>query len=378
MGIAVKPLCSTEILFLSLTEMKQRLLSLSVENVLLIMGKEAADWWSLHSFLKEMEDRYQFHWLQTEVANPNQQDVKEALESLGAKPLDAIVAIGGGSVIDLAKAISAFYDPKRNASYTAEEITEAIRRKSYQNRAEFVDIIAVPSTAGTGSEVTQWATVWDLGKTSKFSIDAPGLKPRLALIVPDLTLTLPKPLILSTALDAAAHAMEAFWSKHTTPLVKDFSLEALRVITANLKAALKAPKHYEFREKLCRGSLLAGLAFSQTRTTACHSISYPLSFLFQVPHGFAVALTMAEVARINEKAAKNYDELAAVFAPYGGIDGWLSSVCEDLIELRLGTFGIQKKDIASIVQYAFTAGRMDNNPVDLSKKDVAGILEKVL
>ena len=90
------------------------------------------------------------------------------------------------------------------------------------------------------------------------------------------------------------------------------------------------------------------------------------------------ALTMAEVARINEKAAKNYDELAAVFAPYGGIDGWLSSVCEDLIELRLGTFGIQKKDIASIVQYAFTAGRMDNNPVDLSKKDVAGILEKVL
>ena len=331
MGIAVKPLCSTEILFLSLTEMKLRLLSLPVENVLLIMGKEAADWWSLHSFLKEMEDRCQFHWLQTEVANPNQQDVKEALESLGAKPLDVIVAIGGGSVIDLAKAISAFYDPKRNASYTAEEITEAIRRKSYQNRAEFVDIIAVPSTAGTGSEVTQWATVWDLGKTSKFSIDAPGLKPRLALIVPDLTLTLPKPLILSTALDAAAHAMEAFWSKHTTPLVKDFSLEALRVITANLKAALKAPKHYEFREKLCRGSLLAGLAFSQTRTTACHSISYPLSFLFQVPHGFAVALTMAEVARINEKAAKNYDELAAVFAPYGGIDGWLSSVCEDLI-----------------------------------------------
>ena len=74
MGIAVKPLCSTEILFLSLTEMKQRLLSLPVENVLLIMGKEAADWWSLHSFLKEMEDRYQFHWLQTEVANPNQQE----------------------------------------------------------------------------------------------------------------------------------------------------------------------------------------------------------------------------------------------------------------------------------------------------------------
>ena len=93
----------------------------------------------------------------------------------------------------------------------------------------------------------------------------------------------------------------------------------------------------------------------------------------------ALALTENKsVAQFEAEFNEAYDELAAVFAPYGGIDGWLSSVCEDLIELRLGTFGIQKKDIASIVQYAFTAGRMDNNPVDLSKKDVAGILEKVL
>ena len=190
-----------------------------------------------------------------------------------------------------------------------------------------------------------------IGKTSKFSIDAPGLKPRLALIVPDLTLTLPKPLILSTALDAGGSCSGSVLVQAHYPLGKRFlHSKTLRVITANLKAALKAPKDYElFSEKLCRGSLLAGLAFSQTPDHGLpfHFLSAVLVY-FQVPHGFAVALTMAEVARINEKAAKNYDELAAVFAPFGGIDGWLSSVCEDLIELRLGTFGIQKKDISRL------------------------------
>lgn len=286
MGNNFSPLCTAEIAFANLEQMKRRLLDLNAKHLLLIMGKDAADWWELHGFLKEMEQRFSLLWLQTDVANPDQNDVKEALAEVGANDLDAIIAIGGGSVIDLAKAVSAFYEKGKNTSYTVEEITEAIRSKSYQKKASFVDIIAVPSTAGTGSEVTQWATVWDCGKTSKFSIDAPGLKPALALIVPDLTLTLPKKLVLSTALDAVAHAVEAFWSRHTNPLVKDLSLEAVRVITANLGAALNHPQDYSLREKLCRGSLLAGLAFSQTRTTACHSISYPLSFLHNVPAWF--------------------------------------------------------------------------------------------
>ena len=378
MGNNFSPLFTAEIAFANLEQMKRRLLDLNAKHLLLIMGKDAADWWELHGFLKEMEQRFSLLWLQTDVANPDQNDVKEALAEVGANDLDAIIAIGGGSVIDLAKAVSAFYEKEKNTSYTVEEITEAIRSKSYQKKNSFVDIIAVPSTAGTGSEVTQWATVWDCGKTSKFSIDAPGLKPALALIVPDLTLTLPKKLVLSTALDAVAHAVEAFWSRHTNPLVKDLSLEAVRVITANLEAALNHPQDYSLREKLCRGSLLAGLAFSQTRTTACHSISYPLSFLHGVPHGFAAAMTLAAVAEINKEKTANYDELEAVFAPYGGLQKWMDAVCTGTVELRLHTFGISEGDIENIVRYAFTAGRMDNNPVDLSELDVQEILKSVL
>ncbi len=378
MGNTFQPLCTTEIVFANLEQMKQRLLGLNAKNLLLIMGKEAAVWWNLYGFLKELEQRFSLLWIQTDVANPDQNDVKKALAEVGGRDLDAIIAIGGGSVIDLAKAVSAFYDREKNASYTVEEITESIRSKSYQKKTSFVDVIAVPSTAATGSEVTQWATVWDCGKNSKFSIDAPGLKPALALIVPDLTLTLPQKLVLSTALDAVAHAVEAFWSRHTNPLVKDLSLEAVRVITANLEAALDAPRDYALREKLCRGSLMAGLAFSQTRTTACHSISYPLSFLHGVPHGFAAAMTLGAVAEINKEKTEHYDELAAVFAPFGGLQQWMDAVCDGMIELRLHAFGISENDIQNIVRYAFTAGRMDNNPVDLSEQDVEQILRSVL
>ncbi len=372
------PLCSCETAFANLSQMKQRLLSLEAKHLLLIMGKDAADWWDLHSFIGQLGERYTFHWIQTDVANPDQNDVKDALAQVGDAALDVIVAIGGGSVIDLAKAVSAFYDPKKNASYTVEEITEAIKTKSYRNKTDFVDIIAVPSTAGTGSEVTQWATVWDCSKTSKFSIDAPQLKPVLALIVPDLTMTLPKKLVLSTALDAVSHAVEAFWSKHTNPLVKDLSLESVRVITSNLKAALSDLQNASLREKLCRGSLLAGLAFSQTRTTACHSISYPLSFLHGVPHGFAAAMTLSQVAYINREKTANYDELEAVFAPFGGIQSWIDGVCDGILQLRLHSFGIGEEDIPNIVHHAFTAGRMDNNPVDLTEGDVQRILQNIL
>lgn len=378
MPMNTKPLCSAEIVFSNLEMLKERLLSLPVKHVLLMMGASGEEWWNLNSFLQEMAQRYEFTWLKTDVANPDQRDVCEVLAQIGETPIEVILAIGGGSVIDLAKAVSAFYDRSKNSSYTVEEITQSIRSKSYQEKREYLDIIAVPSTAGTGSEVTQWATIWDCGKTSKFSIDAPGLKPALAVIVPELTMTLPKKLVLSTALDAVAHAMEAFWSRHTSPLVQDLSLQAIRVVTANLKPALENLQDRALREKLCRGSLMAGLAFSQTRTTACHSISYPLSFLHQVPHGFAAAMTLAQVAAVNEPAVENFEELAAVFAPYGGIQPWMDCVCQGILDLRLHTFGITEQDIPNIVHYAFTAGRMDNNPVDLTQEDVTAILRGIL
>jgi hypothetical protein len=132
------------------------------------------------------------------------------------------------------------------------------------------------------------------------------------------------------------------------------------------------------RDRLMRTSVLSAMAFSQTRTTACHSISYPLTNLFGIEHGLAAAMTLGEVYKINKPAMSNAGEIDEIFSDFGGIQGFLDSACDGIIKLRLGAFGAAIDDIPNIVSKAFTAGRMDNNPVDLSESDVAGILKNVL
>mgnify|MGYP000952199027 CR=1 FL=1 len=256
-------------------------------------------------------------------------------------------------------------------------ITNLIKNKGYKGKT-FVDIIAVPSTAGTGSEVTQWATIWDENKEGKFSIDDINLKPKMALIIPELTLTVPIKMTLSTGLDAMCQAIEAYWSRHTNPIVQEISYRSVELIIQNLRKAVEKPEDLNIREKLCKASVLAALAFSQTRTTACHSISYPLTMLHGIPHGFAAAITLEAVGKINRGNFPNDEQLFQLFNNYQGIMNWIDITCEGIIDLRLSSFGIKEEDIPVIVSNAFTGGRMDNNPVDLSIDDVTEILKSIM
>ena len=371
--------CSTEIAFGTKKELLSLLASLN-QNIVLILSKSAAVRWELDEFIRTLKCEAEaqglgFTWLSSKVSNPTPHDVVAALEQIGSQAVEAIVAVGGGSAIDLAKAISAFIDMRNRA--TVESIIDSIDNGSYVSNC-FTDIIAVPTTAGTGSEVTQWATIWDKDQGVKYSIDAPGLQPRLALIVPELTVCLPPAISLSTGLDAVCQAIEAYWSKHTNPLVQEIAFRAIELIVANLRAAVDQPENLKARELLCVASVLAGLAFAKTRTTACHSISYPLSMFFDVPHGFAVALTIDAVSKVNEGRYPNDKRLMAAFDGYGGIGRWIDEVCSGLVTMRLSSFGVSQCDLGRIVKHAFTTGRMDNNPVNLTRHDVHRILESVL
>ena len=376
-----KPFCNTEIVFENIEGLKQRLLSLDVANVLLVMSESSVSRWNMTSFIHELQARYEtkngaLTWIRTIAPNPNPIDIIQSLLQIGNRQIDTIVAIGGGSVIDLAKAISAFHITGTSVSFLIDEIKDSIRNKKYQG-GEFIDIIAVPSTAGTGSEVTQWATIWDENKTCKFSIDDPGLKPKLAIIVPELTISMSAELTLSTGLDAMCQSIEAYWSKHTTPVVQEIAHRAIEIIIQNLRKAVDYPDNLRVRENLCRASVLAGLAFSQTKTTACHSISYPLTMFYGVPHGIAAAITLDTVGQINKGHFPNDDKLFKLFEDYGGIMNYINSACNGVIDMRLSAFGITEKNISLIVKNAFTGGRMDNNPVDLTEDDVVVILESV-
>ena len=372
-----KPLCTSEIVFEDRMSFYSRMMDLPVHNVVLVMDESLAGILDLKEFTMDLQIRFAARWIKKVPGNPTQEDVHEALTALDGFEAELILAVGGGSAIDLAKGISAMYEYGKEP-LSVEQITASVKNKTYRNKTKFLDIIAVPTTAGTGSEVTQWATIWDVSKTAKFSIDAPELKPKMALIVPEFTLSLPKRMILSTGLDAVAHAMEAFWAKHTTPLVGDLALQAVNLMTENLAPALKDPENLAVRERLCRGALLAGLAFSQTRTTACHSISYPMTFLYGVEHGFGAAMTLAAVAEINAPVTARMDEMLEIFVPHRGIQRWMDRVSEGIVSLRLSGFGIGEKDIPVLVEKAFTAGRMDNNPVDITPEQVEKILFELL
>ena len=361
--------------YISQDVLNEHLSALPFSSPVVILSESGARRWGLYSFLVDRQNAGEILWMSHPEPNPTQNALYQARNIMRDYPADGIVAIGGGSVIDLAKAISAFH--LMPGIDSADSLAQAIMSKTYLcNSDHALPIIAVPTTAGTGSEVTQWATIWNAGKAAKHSVDAPWLKPKQVWIVPRLIATLPTKLMLAAGLDAVCHASEAYWAKASNPLSRELSIRALQIMTGNLKTGLANPGDEKTLENLCTGSLMAGLAFSITRTAACHSISYPLTGMFGMNHGFAAAITLEQVALGNQEAL-DISELSAVFSPFGGIQSWIDGVCEGIVLLRLRTFGIDRKDIDKIAASSFTAGRMDNNPVNFSVQSVKEILNRV-
>lgn len=361
-------LCPVEIKFENLDYLK-KLISKS-RGAVVIAERSTSDLWGLTPTIESAG----VIWIDCIPSNPTQREVVNALKAVGDAEPNLIIAVGGGSSLDLAKALSAFRYMFEGGKATIEDITKAITSKSYTAEHRMIDIIAVPSTSGTGSEVTKWATIWDVDKVSKFSIECSSLYARQALIIPELTASMPASLTLATALDALCHASEAFWAKQTTPLVKEIACRAVDIIMTNLGPALRSPADIRLRRKLAAGSVLAGIAFSQTHTTACHSISYPITMKYNVPHGYACAITLDPVSKLNRPATEDADMLFECYERHGGLKNWLDDVSFGIVTLRLSAFGVKRNELQDIVKSTFTKGRMDNNPVDLGETDVLDIL----
>jgi len=312
------------------------------------------------------------------LSNPSVEYLCSVLNSLEGKgPFARIITIGGGSCIDLAKGISALYGLKSDQPIKYEDVVQAIYNKAFFKHYGPADIIAVPTTSGTGSEVTKWATIWDLQNQKKLSIDHPGCFPKMALMVPELTAYMPERLTLSTGLDALSHAMEAYWSKKRNPLSQVLALDAIKRIHRNLPIVLQHGDDLNTREQMSVASLTAGLAFSMTRTTACHSISYPLTMRYDIEHGFAAAITLAEIMQINREAVPEIEKISEIFGGYDGFLMWMEQMTRDIQPLKLSAFGVGQNDIVDIVERTFTQGRMDNNPVEISKERIKSLLERV-
>ncbi|MFY0731718.1 iron-containing alcohol dehydrogenase PsrA [Pseudomonas sp. NFX15] len=200
---------------------------------------------------------------------------------------DAVIAVGGGSAIDTAKALivgteSGHFDDLLTLLASAKPFTPARSKR----------LIAAPTTAGTGSEVTPWATIWDTASQKKYSLHLECTWPTVAIIDPQLMLTVPAGVTVSTGLDALSHALESIWNINANPISDTFAISAIEDILECLPLLRHDLSNRELRSRMALAALKAGMAFSNTKTALAHSISYEMTLRYGLPHGIACSFSL--------------------------------------------------------------------------------------
>jgi alcohol dehydrogenase class IV len=301
-------------------------------------------------------------------SNPTFDNCKDALKFCQEKTFDGVVALGGGSAMDLAKVVMAHLVLEKT------DIHELIKYK--ESYPQDIPSIFLPTTHGTGSEVTMWGTIWNMEEEKKYSISHPSLYPTVAILDGNLALTLPLDISITTVMDALSHSFEAIWNKNSNQTSTDYAISAICLILGNIEGLKRTPSDLSIRNKLLKASTTAGLAFSNTTTAAAHSISYPLTIHYGIPHGIASSISLIPLLEINgEKIQSSLEQIYEKNnLTYEKLVKLLKIIPENVISYRLKDWGIPKNKLDKLSKESFTKGRMDNNIVDLSYEDVLSIL----
>lgn len=253
------------------------------------------------SFEEASLNDFDFHYFTDFQSEPTTGHLQDALTLFKETRADGILAIGGGTALDLAKALSVL------AANPQLELTDIPQQK----RLEKIPLIAVPTTSGTGSEATKVTVITDTAQNRKLNPGHPALIPDAVILDLELTISMPPQITAETGLDALSHAMEAFVSTRATPISDAFALEAIRLIGKSIRTVYHEPENLKARDDMLRGSFFAGLAFSNSSTNLAHATARPLGTRFSLPHGLSVALMHPYVISFGEKAASaRYAEIA--------------------------------------------------------------------
>lgn len=294
--------------------------------------------------------------------NPDVSEVDACADLIREKKIDFVVAVGGGSAMDCAKAASVI-------ACTKDSITK-YHGTNEKLPLDHIPLIALPTTAGTGSEVTCVSVLSDAKKGKKAPIVSDAFYPVMAIIDPELTYSMPAKVTAATGIDVLAHALEGYWSKGHQPICDALAYHALDLVFKYLERAYQNPEDFEAREKMCEAALIAGLAFTLPKTTSSHACSFPLTNLYHIPHGEACGLTLDYFARINAqgKEGKRIDQLAQNLGFKDTND--LADHIYDLktkLHLRkdLKDLSLNEEQIDQLVQLSKHPNLL-NNPVDIS------------
>lgn len=314
------------------------------------------------------------------VADPPVAVVEAALEQARSARVDGVIGFGGGSSMDVAKLIALLM----GGNEKLEDIYGVGMAKGQR-----LPLIQIPTTAGTGSEVTPISII-TVGETEKKGVVAPQLLPDIALLDAELTLGLPAPVTAATGIDAMVHAIESYTSAsaNNNPVSRTLAREALRLLGANIRIAVKDGRNVQARSEMLLGAMLAGQAFANSPVAGVHALAYPIGGIFHVPHGLSNALVLPHVMRFNASACDDsYATLALDVFPdlvttpaaerTGRFIQRLESLSADLgLEQTLREVGIAEADLPVMASEAMKQSRLlVNNPRTLSESDALAIYQ---
>lgn len=268
-----------------------------------------------------------------------------------------LVAVGGGSAIDTAKALMVGTESGR-----FDELVSALAAGKDFEPAQVKTLIAVPTTAGTGSEVTPWATVWDREAQKKYSLHLAQTWPSIAVIDPQLMLSLPASVTLQSGLDALSHALESIWNINANPVSDTFAVAAVHDIFDALPRLMERLDDVELRGHMALAALKAGMAFSNTRTALAHSISYEMTLRYGLPHGIACSFPLPMVlARAIGRDARRDAVLERALGPLDQAPQRLAAFIEGLgVKTRFSDYGVTEEQADQMVAFALTGARGKN------------------
>jgi phosphonate metabolism-associated iron-containing alcohol dehydrogenase len=307
------------------------------------------------------------------ITNPDLQLLDKQLLLIRSKNADLIISLGGGSCIDTAKVLAFMLSSPKEFSLN---LYLADQSFFFSNKSP--PIIAIPTTSGTGSEVTPFATVWDFADCKKYSICNNEIYPNTAILDPELTYNLPKDITISTGLDAVSHALESVWNKNANPITLALASKSLSMSLPSIRKLKQSLNNLEARADIMQASLLAGLAISRTRTALAHSISYPLTTDFALPHGIASSFALSSVLKFNlavddgrlENLAK-YLDYKTPSAMANDIDNLMSDLSVNDIFFR---YVPNVKSVTNLVERMYDPARANNNIRNVTTQDIRTII----
>ena len=310
--------------------------------------------------------------------NPNEKNLDAGIAAFTEGNHDGVIAFGGGSGLDLGKLV-AFMVGQDRSVWDFEDVSD------WWTRAKpdaIFPIVAVPTTAGTGSEVGRASVLTNSSTAEKKIIFHPQILPKVVICDPELTVEMPKSITAGTGLDAFAHCVEAFSSPHYHPMSQGIAVEGMRLVIENLEKVYLDGSDVEARANMMSAALMGATAF-QKGLGAIHALSHPIGAMHHTHHGTTNAVCMPAVLRLNElKIQQRFDSVSGYLGIKNGFSGFKTFVDQFNASLnipsKLSDLGVESPDLEKLVTGALSDPSCGGNPVELNETNVRALFEEVL